>query len=268
MSVVDSNNIALDNKPFTAPNIQRPFNHHTNDYSQIYVHKNDPKLISQGINVTTLKHVEGGYMPFLNDNAYAQNKANRVEYKYNAKTSHGTRPMHQTTFSNADVAYSRKDDFKTSNMNAYKGDQLHPQLRNPASHPDFFQHHFKLGTDNKLEFSTFYQNQFLAKSNDSFVELRKENRDNLLKNRKSNVQELIEVNKKDTSYWSQYKRIHDYFGQLRGPGVPREYPDRPSFNVFTGKSQTPSWSTNANNKRISGNVVLHNTRKSSNNILN
>jgi len=39
---------------------------------------------------------------------------------------------------------------------------------------------------------------------------------------------------KEPNYWTQYKRTHDYLGTKRGPGLPKEYPDRPSYNLFTG----------------------------------
>jgi hypothetical protein len=45
----------------------------------------------------------------------------------------------------------------------------------------------------------------------------------------------LHVNQNDTNYWSEYKRYHNYLGYLRGPGVSREYPDRRSFNVLTGR---------------------------------
>lgn len=56
------------------------------------------------------------------------------------------------------------------------------------------------------------------------------------KNRQSNIGEALKPNDDDTTYWTQYKRTHDILGATRGPGVPREYPDRPGYNVLTGKS--------------------------------
>lgn len=34
------------------------------------------------------------------------------------------------------------------------------------------------------------------------------------------------------NYFTQYKRTHDYLGQLRGPGEARDYPDRKAYNVL------------------------------------
>ena len=35
-------------------------------------------------------------------------------------------------------------------------------------------------------------------------------------------------------FWSQYARVHDKLGVMRGPGVERELPVRRSYNVLTG----------------------------------
>jgi hypothetical protein len=48
------------------------------------------------------------------------------------------------------------------------------------------------------------------------------------------MKEMLSENKNDVNYWTQYKRIHDYLGHLRGPGVAHEFPDRRSYNVLTG----------------------------------
>ena len=56
-----------------------------------------------------------------------------------------------------------------------------------------------------------------------------------MSNRKSNVEEVLNLNPNDTNYWSEYKRYHNYLGYLRGPGVSREFPDRKSYNALTGK---------------------------------
>ena len=37
------------------------------------------------------------------------------------------------------------------------------------------------------------------------------------------------------NYFTQYKRVHDKLGHLRGPGVEREYPIRDQYNIITGK---------------------------------
>ena len=42
------------------------------------------------------------------------------------------------------------------------------------------------------------------------------------------------MDEKEPNYWTQYKRTHDYLGVKRGPGSPKQYPDRPSYNIFTG----------------------------------
>lgn len=54
-------------------------------------------------------------------------------------------------------------------------------------------------------------------------------------NRHSTIKDSLVHNERDTSYWTQYKRTHDYLGNLRGNGVTRQYLDRKSFDVITGK---------------------------------
>lgn len=42
------------------------------------------------------------------------------------------------------------------------------------------------------------------------------------------------MNQNEPTYWTQYNSSHNYLGLKRGPGEPRDYPDRPSYNIFTG----------------------------------
>jgi hypothetical protein len=66
-------------------------------------------------------------------------------------------------------------------------------------------------------------------------QLEKDSKVKIYNNRHSSIKDSLVFNEKDTSYWTQYKRTHDYLGNLRGPGVERSYSDRRSFDVITGK---------------------------------
>lgn len=65
----------------------------------IYLYKNDPKVVNKGVNITNVRHAEGGFMPLLTDTPYSQRKFDNKNYNYNARIDHGSRPMHRTTFS-------------------------------------------------------------------------------------------------------------------------------------------------------------------------
>lgn len=66
-------------------------------------------------------------------------------------------------------------------------------------------------------------------------QLEKDNKVKEYHNRKSTIKDTLIVNKDEPSYWTQYKRTHDYLGHLRGEGVPKSYPDRATYNILTGK---------------------------------
>lgn len=70
----------------------------TDAVGNVYIHKNDPKVINKGIHLTDARHAIGGTFPILSDTDYNQRKYDNTSYKYDAKTHHGTRPMHKTTF--------------------------------------------------------------------------------------------------------------------------------------------------------------------------
>lgn len=87
------------------------------DYSKIYVYKNDPKLIGQGINAAYIQSYEGAYIPFISEKSYIDRKSKVISY--DNKTSHGTRPLHQTTFEQHKDLNS-KNDYTTNHKNVRK----------------------------------------------------------------------------------------------------------------------------------------------------
>jgi hypothetical protein len=66
---------------------------------KIYMYKNDPKVSKKGVFISNFQHVEGGYLPILNDSNYNERKFDNKRYSYDDRLHHGKRPMHQTTFS-------------------------------------------------------------------------------------------------------------------------------------------------------------------------
>lgn len=53
-------------------------------------------------------------------------------------------------------------------------------------------------------------------------------------NRQSTIKQDLVQDKNEPSYWTQYTRTHSLLGAKRGVGVPRDYPNRRSYNVLTG----------------------------------
>lgn len=85
----------------------------TDAVGNIYVHKNDPKVINKGIRITNVRHAQGGFFPLLAESNYNERKFDNKSYNYEAKIHHGTRPMHQTTF---ELGYQKyQNDYMTHN---------------------------------------------------------------------------------------------------------------------------------------------------------
>jgi hypothetical protein len=71
---------------------------HTNENSSIYIHSNDPKVVSKGYTVDVLRHSEGGVLPYISDVPYDQRiRPHTINPTYSNKTDHGSRPMHQSS---------------------------------------------------------------------------------------------------------------------------------------------------------------------------
>ena len=99
----------------TPPSTSKSGARHTIENSSIYIHSNDPKVISKGINIDCLRHYEGGVLPYISDVPYDKRKTNNG-INYSNKTDHGSRPMHQTTFSLDKNSNNSKSEFKTHNQ--------------------------------------------------------------------------------------------------------------------------------------------------------
>jgi hypothetical protein len=100
---------------------------HTNENSSIYVHSNDPKVVNRGVNIESLRHYEGGILPFISDTPYEKRKINNTNVNYTNKTDHGSRPMHQTTFLvDQHPSHNTRTEYKTHNqkVSAYNSSQL------------------------------------------------------------------------------------------------------------------------------------------------
>ena len=81
----------------------------------IYIYKNDPKVVNKGVYISNFRHFEGGYLPMLHDSNFNQRKMNN-NYSYDDRIHHGQRPMHKTTFSlTHDDSSNKNNTFITHN---------------------------------------------------------------------------------------------------------------------------------------------------------
>ncbi|RNA40204.1 hypothetical protein BpHYR1_041446 [Brachionus plicatilis] len=244
----------------------------TDAVGNIYIHKNDPKVVNKGIFLTDVLHAQGGYLPILASNTYNQRKQENGEYLYNARVDHGTRPMHCTTF---DLGHqSNERNFITKHKIDYQGFKLRPEYL-PTLGKNQFEHHFEIGTNKDLNLNTHYGSEFYVKNNDKdytsnfdlmpkysvgkqLNQLEKENKIREYNNRKSTINEALVIDKHEPNYWTQYKRTHDYLGHLRGNGVSKIYPEKESYNILTGEiiNQVKN-----NNRKTSGDLIMSSARQ-------
>lgn len=83
----------------------------------IYIYKNDPKQVHKGVNITDVRQAQGGFLPLLAYTPYSQRRHDNTSYAYNARSDHGSRPMHQSTISltHCDPTNLTRNQFITQN---------------------------------------------------------------------------------------------------------------------------------------------------------
>lgn len=54
-------------------------------------------------------------------------------------------------------------------------------------------------------------------------------------NEGGDMKKVVKPDLTPQTYFTQYKRTHNKLGHQLGPGVPRGYPIRESYNILTGK---------------------------------
>lgn len=55
------------------------------------------------------------------------------------------------------------------------------------------------------------------------------------------VKDAVKPSEGPMSYFTQYKRVHDKLGHLRGPGAKKEYPVREEYDILTGRVHGVFW---------------------------
>ncbi|XP_005098209.1 uncharacterized protein LOC101852406 [Aplysia californica] len=214
----------------------------------------------QGKTARTLLTEEGCHYPVIHEPYshrayYGQPRSPSAP----ARPRRGDRRMHQTTLTVAKPPWA--PDYTTTNNHYFSGsDDLDP-VRRPPLCPSMHTSQIKFGGQEEPHhfrsdhMATFHRKEIIPANRLHLMSL--VNRVNQTEGAK--VREVVKPENGPPSYWSQYNRIHNKLGALRGPGVAREYPVRQQYDVITGEERGPAWK--AENTRVSGNRVLHGNRR-------
>ncbi|CAG5118496.1 unnamed protein product [Candidula unifasciata] len=214
----------------------------------------------QGKTATTILTEGGYYYPVIHE-PYNLRAADRQPRPWTSSSSprKGDRPMHRTTLTIAKPPWS--PDYTTIHKQDFSGSKT----LEPAS----FQSQCRSMHTSQIQFGTVeVPDRFISdhmstyRKQDRTVSARPylkslENKLNQIEGAK--VKDVIKPDKEPQSYWSQYNRIHNKLGLLRGPGVEREYPVRLQYDPITGEEKGQAWKPN--NLRVSGNRVLYGMRR-------
>ncbi|BFZ03536.1 hypothetical protein BsWGS_06575 [Bradybaena similaris] len=217
-------------------------------------------LFGQGKTATTILTEGGYYYPVIHEpfshRAYYGRSHPSTSSSIPRK---GDRPMHRTTLTIAKPPWS--PDYTTTHKQNFSGSKtLEPatlQSRCRSMHTSRIQ----FGTDDVpdrfiSDHMSTYSKQDRTVSAKPYLKSFK----NMLNQMEgAKVKDVIKPDKEPQSYWSQYNRIHNKLGLVRGPGVEREYPIRLQYDVITGEEKGQTWKPN--NLRVSGNRVLHGMRR-------
>lgn len=217
----------------------------------------------QGKSATTIL-TEGGYIyPVVSENCYNDRfRIKSAPYIY----GRGVRPMHRSTLSIAKPPWNSQEDYKTTTNQYFTGSKSLNPVRRPPLCPSMHRSQIKMShpADEKQGWNTDYTGTYIEKDIIPIDQL-KANRLHLtsLRNRidqteGGDMKKVVKPDQSPQSYFTQYNRIHNKLGHLLGPGVPRGYPIRESYNILTGEEVGPAWKED--NKRVSGNRHLYASR--------
>lgn len=213
----------------------------------------------QGKTATTILDSEGYHYPVIHEpyshTAYYGQQRNTSAP---ARIKRGDRPMHKTTMTVAKPPW--ESDYTTTSNQYFSGSTVLEPVRRPPKCRSMHISQIRLGSqEDSNHFTSDHMNTYYKK------EIIPANRLHLssLVNRVNQsegvkMKEVVKPVNEPPSYWSQYNRIHNKLGALRGPGVGREYPVRQQYDIFTGEHCGAAWQPN--NTKVSGNRVLHGKR--------
>jgi len=228
-------------------------------------------LYGQGKRAVTLLTEDGCVFPIIAHEA-KRDRGEHIAKQQSDRISRGERPMHQSTLSLAKAPW--QPDFTTTNMQFHGGSKsLEPELPPKksrsmhrsqiefgryggyGSYPGYPGHESEDPNVWKTDYKqTYYPKDIIPANRLHLTSL--VNRIDQTEGHKA--KEAVRPGQEPMSAFTQYRRVHDKLGLLRGPGVEREHPVREQYNILTGETVGPAWKTE--NQRVSGNRVLHNIR--------
>ncbi|CAL1541343.1 unnamed protein product [Lymnaea stagnalis] len=213
----------------------------------------------QGKTVTTILTEDGCYYPVVHEPYshrayYGQPRCLSAP----VKRLRGERQMHRTTLTIAKPPWS--PDYVTTSNQYFSGSKFLEPAQRPHPCPSMHRSQVKFGTEEGpdqflSESMVKYQSKNIIPAGQLHL-LSLTNKVNQIEGAK--VKEVVKPDEGPYSYWSQYNRMHNKLGVLRGPGVGREYPVRQQYNIITGEEKGPAW--REVNPLVSGNRVLHGLR--------
>ncbi|XP_062598609.1 uncharacterized protein LOC134260043 isoform X1 [Saccostrea cucullata] len=220
----------------------------------------------QGKTACTILTEDGCIYPVISSLAY-NDRTRTAPYQY----GRGVRAMHKSTLTLTKPPYSPAEEFKTTTKQYYSGSKKLNPVRRPPLCPSMHRSQWTIGqnmqdtTFDTQYTKTYFEKDIIPLQRERFLNQQNANRLHLtsLVNRidqteGKDMRNTVHTDPNAPTYWSQYNRIHGKLGQMIGPGVERELPVRPKYNIFTGEEIGPAWKTD--NKRTSGNRVLMNSR--------
>lgn len=224
----------------------------------------------QGKRAVTLLTDGGCYYPIISHYSYVdrQVRVQSAPMNGNAGRIRGMRPMHRTTMPFGKPPWNAKDSYLTSTKKNFGGSKSLNPVRRPPLCPSMHKSQIKLEHPHEgaSDWNTHYTHTFMEKPIIPANRLHLTSLVNRIDQQEgANMKESIKVDPGPHSYFTQYTRIHSKLGNMLGTGVSRDYPVRQEYNVITGETGGPAWKEN--NRRISGDKVLHSLRREQTSIL-
>ncbi|XP_045213391.2 uncharacterized protein LOC123564121 [Mercenaria mercenaria] len=222
----------------------------------------------QGKRAVTLLTEGGCYYPVISHYSYQDRQLRAQSAPNNAGRIRGMRPMHRTTMQIGKPPWCANDSYITSSKRNFGGSKGLNPVRRPPLCPSMHKSQIKLvhPEDESSARNTHYTHTFMEKPIIPANRLHLTSLVNRIDQTEgADMKESIKMHSEPQNYFTQYTRIHSKLGNVLGTGAPRDYPVRQEYNVITGETGGAAWKEN--NRRISGDKLLHSLRREQTSIL-
>lgn len=170
----------------------------------------------------------------------------------------GTRWMHRSTLALDEKKW--KSDYISSSKSTFGGSKNLSAAEQPLPCSSLHTSHFDIGMGLDGAKQTHYRKQYPKRNTDHPNRIHYPSLVNWSHNvTGSDMQQVLDRKGNKLNYWSSYAEVHNKLGLERGEGVPKAEQPKTQYNVITGVETAPSSSRDLH--LISGNRVLHNTRR-------